>query len=399
LVAKELNDAELGWANLQQAMRDPQLMSEVAEMMRDPENLGEAAKMLSSPEFQEQAARIRDEMKATGTIPDFLTLEYYGERALAKQAEVNALSSLLFALSPTAGKRGASNPKVNTRHSNAQMETLADLEKKAAELNPVVGYFDPLGLARLEFWGQSNEATIGFLRHSEIKHGRAAMMGFIGYMVHENGIRWPFGFGKWGPPYSQLEGLSAPDVWDKCGWFTKLSLIAGIGALEWWGEAKYSVEQFGGKHYMRGGKPGYFPPLKNIPINGRTIDAPLDYMDPLGNIKTMTDEQKARGLNVELNNGRLAMLGLMSLISEARVPGSVPALKGVVKPYSGNVMSPFEKMDTPKLFQADLTKWKEAAKTNPDLPGLFGIIPGKKKAIINVWHDLFPFFFGDGYVH
>jgi len=78
-------------------MQDPQLMSEVAEMMRDPENLGEAAKMLSSPEFQEQAARIRDEMKATGTIPDFLTLEYYGERALAKQAEVNALSSLLFA--------------------------------------------------------------------------------------------------------------------------------------------------------------------------------------------------------------------------------------------------------------------------------------------------------------
>jgi len=42
-----------------------------------------------------------------------------------------------------------------------------------------------------------------------------------------------------------------------------------------------------------------------------------------------------------VNNGRLAMLGLFSIISEATVPGAVPALKGIIPPYDGNVMIPF----------------------------------------------------------
>ena len=37
-----------------------------------------------------------------------------------------------------------------------------------AQLNPVIGYFDPLKLAEGEFWGDSNEATIGFLREVRI---------------------------------------------------------------------------------------------------------------------------------------------------------------------------------------------------------------------------------------
>lgn len=55
------------------------------------------------------------------------------------------------------------------RSSVAVQETKADLESLAKDLNPLVGFWDPLNLAEAEFWGQSNEATIGFLRHSEIK--------------------------------------------------------------------------------------------------------------------------------------------------------------------------------------------------------------------------------------
>jgi hypothetical protein len=68
----------------------------------------------------------------------------------------------------------------------------ADLEALAEKLNPQIGFYDPLNLADANFWGFGNEATIGFLRQSEIKHGRIAMFAFVGYIVHANGIKFPW---------------------------------------------------------------------------------------------------------------------------------------------------------------------------------------------------------------
>lgn len=71
-------------------------------------------------------------------------------------------------------------------------ETVDDLSDLAKKLNPIVPRFDPLGLSTGNFWGTTQEETIGFIRESEVKHGRIAMFAFVGYIVHANGIRWPW---------------------------------------------------------------------------------------------------------------------------------------------------------------------------------------------------------------
>jgi hypothetical protein len=70
---------------------------------------------------------------------------------------------------------------------------------------------------------------------------------------------------------------------------------------------------------------------------------PLDLWDPFGFTKNMSEEKKAQKLRVEIMNGRLAMIGLMAFLSEGAIPGSVPALKGLI-PATGeiNVMAPLD---------------------------------------------------------
>ena len=89
----------------------------------------------------------------------------------------------------------AAQPLVQARAS-VVMESKASLEALAKELNPSIGYWDPIGLANLggndgspasgEAVGADSigqERFIGYLRHSEIKHGRIAMAGFVGYCL------------------------------------------------------------------------------------------------------------------------------------------------------------------------------------------------------------------------
>jgi len=353
--ALQFNDAELGMVNLKQAMSDPALLADVARQLRQPEGRADLAKMLANPSFQQQ---MKDLIEANGAVADFLTPQYYAvERKNDDEASPDALAGLLLATNPSSAGAASSRARV-------RMDANSDLKALAKELNPVVGFYDPLGLAENEYWSQSNAATIGFLRHAEIKHGRVAMAGFVGYCLHENGIRWPWPLSTSLPDYSSFEGLSAPAVWDALPTASKLQIIGVIGFFEAWSETQSVLEADGTSHYMRGGKPGYFPTFKTAGSGGWVPHpVPLNLFDPFGLQKKLTEEQKADKLLIEINNGRLAMIGLMSLVAEAKAPGSVPALEGLVKQYEGDPMGPFSEKDTDLLFVKDMleNRWGKIA--------------------------------------
>ena len=141
-------------------------------------------------------------------------------------------------------------PTTVTRAAAPQMMDVAGLKEQATKLNPVVGFFDPLNLAEGEFWGDSNAATIGFLRESEIKHGRIAMFGFVGYIVHANGIHWP----TKGPWDNIPTDISPQEMWDQTPEVAKWQIILTISFLEFWRENAYVLKADGEAHYMRGGE-------------------------------------------------------------------------------------------------------------------------------------------------
>ena len=228
--------------------------------------------------------------------------------------------------------------KAPASSSSQLSESISDLKTIAEKSNPLLKYYDPLNLADASFWWASNEQTIGFLRHSEIKHGRIAMFAFVGYIVHSN----------FHVPYSySLDGAALPDVslspeaqWDAIPLNAKLQIFATIACLEIWDECGGQVgnEAEGMPHYMNGRKPGDYPSMGNFRDN---VHFALDLFDPFNLSKNKSEEAKAEGLIRELNNGRLAMIGIMGFLAADKVPGSVPLLADIARPYSGDSMAPF----------------------------------------------------------
>merc|ERR1712196_334616 len=129
-----------------------------------------------------------------------------------------------------------------------------------------------------------------------------------------------------------------------------LPIIGVIGFLEMFSETSAALELDGQKHYVRGGKPGYFPSLKGKfphPV-------PLDLWDPFGFTAKMTPERKEKALLAEVNNGRLAMIGIFGLISASKGL-QVPVLDTVgIKPYAGEIMAPFSAGDASLPYVSDM---------------------------------------------
>ena len=72
----------------------------------------------------------------------------------------------------------------------------------------------------------------------------------------------------------------------------------------------------------------------------RRARAPLRYFGSKY-ISGKSEEARLRSRTAEINNGRLAMIGIMSFIAASTVPGSVPYFTEDLMQYSGSVWAPF----------------------------------------------------------
>jgi len=193
-------------------------------------------------------------------------------------------SSNAFTLPPTNSLRSVTilPSTVSPEQQEVDTEARNDLESFASECNPQISFFDPLKLADAEFWGLTNAATIAYLRHAEMKHGRIAMLACVGYTVQANNLIFPWATEANGFPPAEL---SPPDQWDLLDPFAKFQLFFFIGLLELWSEAAP-----GAPHYMApGGTPGKFPPFTTA-SGERLPGLPANLWDPLGFIASMDEK-------------------------------------------------------------------------------------------------------------
>jgi len=205
-------------------------------------------------------------------------------------------------------------------------ETKADLETLATELNPAIRFWDPLNLASSGLYGLDEEESIRYLREAEIKHGRVAMAAFVGHIIQMRYV-FPWPLTTEGDMMPGLD-LSPPAQWDALPFAAKAQIIGFVGFLEWF------------NYTNKTDKIGEFPSFKGkLPH-----PVPYDLFDPFGQYKNRKPEKNKKSLLAEINNGRLAMIGIFSLVTAETIPGSVPLLTDIVKPYDGDYWAPFESL-------------------------------------------------------
>ena len=174
---------------------------------------------------------------------------------------------------------------------SASSTQLSAFESELGAQEPL-GFYDPLGLLN-----DADEAKFERLRYVELKHGRIAMLAFVGNLIPRAGIYLPGNidfsgdsFDSFPPGYAAISG---PDAIPSAG---VGQILAFIGFLELFvmkdvtGEAEF---------------PGDFR-------NGY-IDFGWDTFGP----KTQLQKRA-----IELNNGRAAMMGILGLMMHEQIDGN-----------------------------------------------------------------------------
>merc|ERR1712087_298554 len=155
------------------------------------------------------------------------------------------------------------------------------------------GFFDPLGFMSQ---GDMTEGRARYYREVEVKHGRVAMLGALGFLVGEQ-FHPLFGGNINVPSYVAYQETPLQTFWP--------TVVGIIGVFEFFSitsiEGSFEVKEF-------------------LP-NGEKREAGEFMFDPLG-FEPKGAAEFANMQSKELNNGRLAMIGMAGMVAQELVSGS-----------------------------------------------------------------------------
>ncbi|KAL3924506.1 MAG: hypothetical protein SGILL_001001 [Bacillariaceae sp.] len=199
------------------------------------------------------------------------------------------VAGLVLALASSAA---AFAPVAQHASSTSLRASLEDMEGSTMPFQA----WDPLELASL-----GSDETLAWFRAAELKNGRVAMLATTGYIVQALGVHFP-GMLSHDVSFDSLSAMKPLDAWNAVPDLGKQQIYGAIFLAEIISESQQP-------HYTKGGK---LPEM---------IFPPLDF----SNVDAATLKRKRSS---ELNNGRLAMIAIMSFVAATNVPGSVPLLAG-----------------------------------------------------------------------
>ena len=202
-------------------------------------------------------------------------------------------TKMKFIIAATLAASAAAFAPAQTAKSSTALQ-VSELELGVTE---PLGVFDPLG------WMDTEPEAFERRRAVERKHGRIAMAAVVGVIVHNNHIVFdgyisPSQDLKFADISTGMAGIAQVPS----GGLAQIFLFAALVELAWMPASKYD-----GDYGV-----GWF---------GRDIEDP---------------EEKARKLNVELNNGRAAMMGIFGNMVAEQLTGQT-----MYEQYSAGHISPF----------------------------------------------------------
>mmetsp|Transcript_4317 Transcript_4317/g.6207 ORF Transcript_4317/g.6207 Transcript_4317/m.6207 type:complete len:206 (+) Transcript_4317:53-670(+) len=178
-----------------------------------------------------------------------------------------------------AGSAAAFAPSQDGASSSTALRSF-DLSKEVGAMAPL-GAFDPFGLCR----DNNTRDSFDYMRRIEITHGRVAMLAVTGYLTTAAGIRFP-GAENIPDGFASFKALSETDDGNN----VLLQMLATTAVLT----------------ILNGEKsnPDYEPLFVGDYSNGT----------PIKGWSKMSAETQLRKRNIEINQGRAAMMGITGLM-------------------------------------------------------------------------------------